>query len=556
MGTRQRLKEKNMLARMLVVLSVVLLGCSPSSSAPVPSDSGTVHAAKPHVLHGKRRQTGGIARPAAPDPRTPTQIALAACNSRCLGSAVKPVLAATTNVPIQPVSWTVPDWYIDTANSSGCALNSNSGTSATCTGGCSAGTCPSGIGPVLAAQEIITHRWGTPSPILPQTTTWHVLSTQPIGYEKIILSPALVANPAGVPSNFVILGTPAPFGAAFAAGVVTPKAYGSPGQLLTVATMPAAAVAGVLVQNVTTGSYATVDSKSGTTGTITQPITTASLTTVTAIPAPVEDNTWATGNTLQLAQLPTLNLEGLFPTGGDGNNAFSAPTFWVQFIDVPDASIPAGGAAGDSSIAAKPLGLGMTFAAVNFQTFPTIDGVNTVFGAFANGCWSPGGVLAVNAFMFGGAYNTALSFENVSDGAFLDGDVILHGTTETANGVNYTSVGAVYTDSRIALIHGGKVLMGNGVNPAGHPGGIIWGPGSIDEEGPGSGLQIGTVASGATFTNSLVVSSILLEAAATGDAYNNATGIWTAAVAITVGNLDAHGGLQNARTGSRYSQGE
>jgi len=115
--------------------------------------------------------------PPRPDTRTAVQIAMAACPpGRCKGSAIKPLLAGPTNQPIIPASYTVPAWTIDPANSLGCASDTNSGTSATCSGGCSGSTCPSGIGPLLTWQELSVHRWGfqgglCPTPRLQQNTS-------------------------------------------------------------------------------------------------------------------------------------------------------------------------------------------------------------------------------------------------------------------------------------------------------------------------------------------------------------------------------------------------
>ena len=72
----------------------------------------------------------------------------------------------------------------------------------------------------------------------------------------------------------------------------------SSGPLLTVASMPAGTLKNVLVVNTTRSSQALIDSMTGTTATMQQPQTTASLIKSTAaVPAPVEDDTWATGDT-------------------------------------------------------------------------------------------------------------------------------------------------------------------------------------------------------------------------------------------------------------------
>lgn len=130
--------------------------------------------------------------PLPPDTRTPAQIIAAACPpGMCKGRSIPTTFGASPNLAIIPSSYTVPAWWIDPANSIGCASNSNSGTSATCTGGCSGSTCPSGIGPLLSWQELAVHRWGfqgglCPTPRIQQNTTVTFLSndanTDPVSF--------------------------------------------------------------------------------------------------------------------------------------------------------------------------------------------------------------------------------------------------------------------------------------------------------------------------------------------------------------------------------------
>jgi hypothetical protein len=488
------------------------------------------------------------------DPRTPAQIAKAACPAgRCAGAQIPKTLSLATSNPIQPASWTVPNWYIDTANSIGCASDSNSGTAATCTGGCSGAVCTGGIGPVLSANEIIVHRWGTSSPILPQTTTWNVLSAQPVNYEKIVLSPTLVSNGSGTPSNFVILGSLSAVGGAFTAGTVTPKSIGSPGQLLTIASMPGGTVAGQLIQNTTRGSsIAIVDSISGGTAVLTQPLTSASYTAITAAPVPAEINTWVTGDSLQIYQAPAFNLQVLTINGGDSNLAFTAPTGWVQWITIPDAS----GTAGTSIFTPTINGPALTFAGVIFDLSPEFDFKITEFGGNITGCWMPGGSVFYGAFVFGGASNVNLTFQTSLNGASIDGDFILHGLAEVEAADDRTSIGAAYIDSRFALIHGSVVVMIPGAAPSGHPDGVIWGPGGIDLEPPNSAWQIVPTA---TFTQSLAVATVKMLGGTTASALVNANTLsgtvqaFQSGVTINVSNLDLYTGLQDPSSGCRYT---
>jgi len=446
-----------------------------------------------------------------------------------LYSKVSTLVTKVSGGLIGNASWTQSDWYVSWAHGN----DTNPGTLAL---------------PVKTVNGGIVARWGTRAPILRQTTTIHVLDPQPVGVEKIVLSPAVAADSTGVPSNFLIEGTNAPVGGSFAAGVVTPKTIGGPGQLLEVTGFPAAAAPGMLVFNSKRDSYAVIDSVvvAGTV-ILTQPDTDASLTVPTAVPAPVEDNSWASGDTLQLLQPPTLNWIGFFPSGGDANAALTAPTCWTQFISIPDPS----GTPGTSQFTAKSFGPGMAFNGVVFESYPVIDGLNTVFGVFVTCCWSPGGATFIDVFVFSGAFNTGLTFETVSLGSTFDGDVILHGLVEV-QGVDYTSIGAVYGDGLLKPVHGAKAQMFTGAAPVANPGGVLWGSVQINVEGPDSAYAISPVG-GSTFTNSIVTSGALtLEGVAFGTSYN--AGVFTDGVAINVTTLDAHTGLQNPRTGSRFTQ--
>ena len=151
------------LIRSLIAISVVFLGvwlpaCTPNVSTA--SDAGEIVDAGNQEVIPITTPPVIIRPPAPPDPRTPQQIAQAACGTRCKGAMTKPLVAVSGSQPILPPSWTVPTWHINPANSIGCASDTNSGTSASCTGGCSGSVCTSGIGPLLTYQELNVHRLG------------------------------------------------------------------------------------------------------------------------------------------------------------------------------------------------------------------------------------------------------------------------------------------------------------------------------------------------------------------------------------------------------------
>src|SRR5579862_8508213 len=78
-------------------------------------------------------------------------------------------------------------WFVDPANSTGLASDNNSGLTATT--------------PLLTWSQIV-QRWGSITPLLPQTTVIKFLSSQPVGVDNIVARPIM----GGVGSAFFILG--------------------------------------------------------------------------------------------------------------------------------------------------------------------------------------------------------------------------------------------------------------------------------------------------------------------------------------------------------------
>jgi hypothetical protein len=67
------------------------------------------------------------------------------------------------------VALTTTDWYVDPANETGCASNSNNGTSPSCDG--------VGIGPLMKLDELYK-RWGTHMATVPVGVTIHFVSSE------------------------------------------------------------------------------------------------------------------------------------------------------------------------------------------------------------------------------------------------------------------------------------------------------------------------------------------------------------------------------------------
>ena len=230
------------------------------------------------------------------------------------------MLAALGSTPLVPASWTVPAWFVDSANATTCASNTNSGTAATCSGGCSGSVCPSGIGPLVLATEIVGHRWGTPAPVLAQDTTITFVSTQTLNQENINLAPIVVQG-----ASFALLGGGTLTGAgslvaSFTLGVVTPKNRATPQNLTSTGFVAAGLAVGQLVVNTSqANSRALIQALGGGTATLSQPLAPLAFPADASnfpVAMPAENDSWTTGDTVQVYKQPLINLKGWNPNGG------------------------------------------------------------------------------------------------------------------------------------------------------------------------------------------------------------------------------------------------
>lgn len=316
----------------LATLFALLLGCSrtPAETTGVAVDAAPQIALP--VVYGPNF-AGAAIHPDMPsvtrnasashEMRTPAQLALDACNGRCRGTQVKPLLAAAST-PVIPAPWTVPNWYIDPANALGCAADTNSGTAATCTGGCSGSVCTSGVGPLLTYQELAIHRWGTYSPRLAQNTFFSILSTDPspetdpIYFKPYLETGAYAVWSCSLTQSWTGTGT-----------LVAAKSR-SGDQLLDM-TLPAGAAIGQLVIDGTTGGHAFVYKASSTNWLMSQPILVPALGSLPLNPSSkAEDNSWATGNTVTGYTLATANFADIEPIILDADSTPNNNVFLYQ----------------------------------------------------------------------------------------------------------------------------------------------------------------------------------------------------------------------------------
>lgn len=438
-------------------------------------------------------------------------------------------------------SWTQTDWYIDPVNGS----DSNSGADQN--------------HPVKTVMGGVVARWGTLTPVLPQTTTLHLMGSETLGQESIVLTPILVG--ASGPSEFQIDGTLGMMKAApqFAAGTVTSKARGAPGQLLTVAGMPGAAAVGMLVQNLTHGSYAFIDGLAAGVATMTQPLDVSGTIANNQTPAN-EVDTWAAGDQLQLWNLPVLNLKHFAPIGGDANTAGGGvfPAAVLQNFTIPDAS----GTPGYSTVNFAPVGTGLVAFNLRIDAFLNFMGAGQDINAGCYNCWIDGGTQGMFCGFTGGATCTGnvlgvgngLGFTRLEDIASLDGDIIVHGEILIKGGA-YDIIGTCYVadasaGNGLGIIHGGVLLL----EPSSAVSGTtvqVWGPGKLFLESPMSAVEN---LSGTTWATILTLAGgYTIDSSTTAAKYvAGAPGVFTDGITISPANLDTNNGLQNPRTGSRF----
>ena len=406
------------------------------------------------------------ARSATPIEGAIDPLVAAACwPDRCLGTiAGKRLLSASTSAPIIPPSWTVPTWYIDPANSATCASDSNSGTAATCTGGCAGSVCTSGVGPLLTFQELAVHRWGTYSPRLRQVTTRNWLSSHTSNSDPVYSLEYI--------ENGAYLVDTCPLGSAQTVGTgtigsVTGGAATRSGNAVLQATFTIGGsptlLAGMLVQNTMHASYSVLAKfVSGTTWKVQQPLAAVSIPYNVAVGVPNEVTNWTNSDAVTVYQPVAINFAQLAssvtdPTSSSTFNAAhfvnhcniyqpasTSPPAVLQNVQLSEmTSFRSVTISGNASVSAQVAGVNVLFANNLYSSSP-------VSGSFEGGPTFIGGAFVGNTTTIGGAT--------------LDGDVaFMGGTGIFLSGFNFINTVIVDTGSRLNILAGGMghVAVGN-----------------------------------------------------------------------------------------------
>ena len=414
---------------------------------------------------------------------------------------------AASGVPqIPPVSWSVSLWAIDFANSTGCAADSNSGTSTTC------GAVGSGIGPLLTVGQLYS-RWGTHSPTLnPGTgTTIYVLSSQASSAWNT--DPWGVFSPSCPNGSCQIIGTLQAVGSTFVGSTVTQISRANPGNDFEVllGAAGAAAATGQILYDSTAGGYCVIDSLTGSGGTLTAvctaPFTAASVTTPKNAPAPVADGaSWLSGDTLQLYTRPIIYMDTLSPqlgTSAANGGANVSGMTWVQSIQFGSPSgTGSSGIASNFTIAAAG---GFTCSLCSFDAIAIVNAASSGNALDLNQqLISPFGLFETNAssgnvVVYGGS-DAPLVGNPIFFGVTLKNDTILHGGPQFYPGID-TITNAHLVSGTMTVIGASALRIVSGGTAA-----ALWGGGTVE-------VYQGNVVvntTGNTWANEVIVNALKL----------------------------------------------
>lgn len=434
-------------------------------------------------------------------------------------------------------------WFIDPQNVTGLASDDNSGIDVT--------------HPVLSYNFGVARKWTTYSPTLRQDTVLTWLSSATDDSDPVVFEPIMVNAVASIQG---VLGAAQQVGSGALATVV-PKNR-TTAQLLQ-ADLGAAFAIGTLLHNTTGGkdSYAWVYALvTGTTYTLTQPLT------PTTVPfglneaiSLAEVDSWANGDTFVAYKPVDVMIAKL--NGTIAEFVATAFDFPQQIQTLHINLFSPNGAGNDDTF----LGNGITLLETRADTVISEQGLaddNAWFrvNIFASQGFTsavPGAALIT---AFGGAFMGVIPIEASSFS--FDYDVIIAPGGPTSNSI----LNSVYVSSSMGFVYldvGVTSLLGiwdcvQGTSGAHASPTTIWGPGTLNVLGVSRIFYSAARGAVATF----LVPTIMINQQANANAFNSATGLWSAPIAVTAANLDlafmsgGFGGLaMNLGGGAITSQG-
>lgn len=425
-------------------------------------------------------------------------------------------------------------WFVDPANSTGVASDSNSGIDA--------------AHPVLTWNGGIVPKWGTVSPTINQDTTITWLSTQPFSPpavpDPVVFTPVIGAGVSGQGATIIIKGV---LGAAqtihvgvIGAGLL-PKNR-STGQLLTADLGSAALVPGQLVQNTTLGkaSFAHIYQQIGVTSVyqLSQPLAPVAVPYAGALISEVD--TWAVGDAFTVFEKVGVDLSVIAPTitAYDVIDNFPAQ---VSLYHLRGISVDGSASDNNTSIGNDVTTVECRFDDVVVDTSGSDDQVTFFINvAIMAGAFNSGGADAGTSF-FGGLILGL--FSGVASWSF-DFDAILDSGASLGFTIGSPNLMPGFASSRMGLVYiAGQIFAQGGTEflPTPAPGSTfttVWGSGLIN--GVGSARLVYGTAVGAAVATFLNTGGLKLNGQTTATTINPATSLWlTPFLSITPAHLDA-----------------
>jgi hypothetical protein len=369
-------------------------------------------------------------------------------------------------LPSTPASNAI--WFIDPANSTGCAADTNNGSTNTCGG--------AGVGPLLTFQQLNTNRWGCGGnpracPRLRVNTVITFLSSHTTNADPVILYPSLEAGASLIVSGTQLGNTSGTL------TVVTAKNRAT-GQLLASTTSIGAFPAGALVVNSTHSSHAWTYA-SGSPEKFTQPLAPSSVPYATMTTFPAEVDTWAAADSITISTAQSgVDIVDVRPIIADFNVGDTNGVYLTGLTVFDPAGVALDGVY---------IGPHVYASDVRFDRSPFIVEATQfdVFGFWYN-CYFDsgwyGGSVGRSYMLVGGVATGSGGTFNPSSGVAFDGDFIYNPTISTMRGGAF---GTFYIETgRTLSILNEQAYVGPNAG-FGYATAAIWGPGALNIGGNG-----------------------------------------------------------------------
>jgi hypothetical protein len=367
-----------------------------------------------------------------------------------------------------------------------------------------------GLTPSTAVKTVmggVVARWETISPLLFNTTTIHILNSEPPDSEAIALSPTMLSG------SFSLQGEPVATSGTLLSVTAKNRSANQPLEITSSLTLSS----GDYVRNVTPGkeSIARVRTVS-TSSVMTQPVT---LLSVSDDPySAAEVDTWAPGDSVEVFRPFDLNVTHFAPVIASSSSSSQA---WIRMINLlapsaDDRTLSAPQSSAPQVVYCCDVSVSLT------SPYAVIIGSALLGSAFLSG----------QTYIFGGMVGSAANVSLWSE-AGVGGDLAiesggsLFGVGIDNNIGNLEIEGVFQVDGFIVFF---ETLWGSGEITVG---GTLW-------------AELGT-----PWADSVFVPTIFLQGLAVGSSFNTTSNTWTSGIAVTPANIDANHGLQDVRSGAR-----